>query len=695
MGRTSFARALAVATIVLAGSFPGLAQGSSPEVEVDVHAAELRVRVVVRLADPGPAALLARLVANATGEADEVRHEVPAGPAGRSVEAWLAALDGPGDYRLLAEILSGGERTVHKRDVHVPRTEEGHAEARAQVTVEEPHVEIVLTNDDVNRPKNKTAGSAVVTRARVRGSPSLGIDHVTVEVFREGLLVEHERIPVDPASADVALEHRYERSPLREGSYVLRMRAGSASVDRTFSIVPSKPAGQLSLDTTTLVPDRAAALRGFVSVASRNFGSGPLDPESAAPFAKLEVKLWSGSRLASEPFELAVEQALRSSVWGNWTLSDRTHRAAGYRVADGLGLLDLPFAVHVPAAARAGFYRASAYVDGTLVGSATFELLPVPRLKAVRLPAGAEPGQTIALSVDGDLSTAQSLAVELLDAKTGSELVAWTVNASNASLSVALPAPLRAGPALVRVSAFGPGGVLVESSDGTVLNRAQAALSILDAPPRVEVAPARNLDRGVWPVAPRHFEAVVNASDPNGDLHDSPRARILAPDGTPTGWNLTHDATRGSVRFEVPALARHGRYQLEAEAVDASGRRATALRPFEVGPVLRLAARIEEGPARASAAGTANWTLLVQNLGNVDLPRLHVDVRVGNVSANGAVRVAGTNESWSLVNGRAVIALPGTLQPHADVRLVVEPTLRGIAAGAHELRIRVVAPMAR
>ncbi|HVL48456.1 MAG TPA: hypothetical protein VM889_07865, partial [Candidatus Thermoplasmatota archaeon] len=525
---------------------------------------------------------------------------------------------------------------------HAPAPAPARAAAPVEAEVEDRPGTIALTSDSVNADgKLKAPGEAVVTRATVSDPNGLAdLVAVVVRVDRLGggrTTIHEDRIPLDPARTKASVEHRFALAPLREGTYALNLsaeRGRASTAERTFVITNAKPTLAASaLDPPRAFPAAAVPLAGNLTLADRNFGSGPLDPEPASAFRLLSVKLYRASTLVTDPaWQLSLGDAPAHAGRAVLDLANAT-RAGPWPAseADGAGRLTVPFSLVVPANAAAGDHHLSVYHASTptetpaLLGTVGFVVEPLPAVKTLVVePSTFLPGASV--RVAGTVEAGARLdGVRLVWTGPEGDLVpprVISVEGGAFAADLEAPSPLRAGLATTLRAEPLPGGAARATS-----------VKVANAPPTLALA--ARADGVAWGEGPvrvlpgvaRVIEVALAARDPNeAEARVAFTATLLDWNGAAVAGAARLEGASNATAFARVALAGDlaaGRYVLRATARDALGATGSADVAIEVGAWVSAGfptGRVALAPAPGGLEGRAPLALA----GNVRVGAVHV-----------------------------------------------------------------------
>ncbi|HWH08895.1 MAG TPA: hypothetical protein VNX21_06825, partial [Candidatus Thermoplasmatota archaeon] len=567
---------------------------------------------------PGPASL--RLLVSRDGEPQGDRdlgvRDLPAGTA--RVELPFLPAEGPGAYAV-ALAVDGAAGAPLRFDAH-----EAGATARVTWVVPDEPTRLALLDDPVNADgKLKSPGEAVVTRLRVEDANGMAdVRALAWHVLQGAAVVESGALALAaaPNATGATVEHRHARVPLAAGEYLLVLRANGAEARRTFAIRDVAPTlAALRLDNVT--PDAETTLRAEALLADRNGWSAD---------AALEARVYRGS--ARLPWAVALDAPRVQAENATFAL-----------------------AVTVPAGAAPGPHRVSLYAAGALVGSAGFEVLPVPRLAGV----AAEPrDDALALHVN---LTAPGL-VDVLLAGDGAALRttrALPAGASTLALDAPADAPRLRWNVTLRAREGGPALGHAEGEWRRDLPR-----PVLDLQPvRVHPAPAWRVAAAGWDLA----GAEANVT-------------LVRWDGQPVEPRASFDGER----LALGAPLEPGRYAMTLTLRLPNGTRAAAQASFDVAPWVRVAL------GEAVVRGDGTVVLPVHNAGAAVRGLV---VEVEGLPGAPALEAGGASHAPRARAGRHVFDAP--LAAGEGATLVLKLPQGPLASGAHEARVRVLALGAR
>lgn len=563
--------------------------------------------------------------------------DLPAGATRLNV-SFLPA-EGPGDYAV-SLVLDGAASpplTFHVEGSHG-------ASAQVSFAVPDEPTWLNLTSDGVNADgKLKSPGDDVITRATVHDGNGLGDLDPALRWSVDGAGYHDEGtlpLPATPSSPDASVEHRWHASPLANGTYRLTLsatRGGSplANATRTF-VVKEIPPTLAPLAVPDATPDADVSLPVDVTLADRNGAPGA---------GTLEARLYRGSQRAD-----GLDAAFAG---GNATVDLARGQPRG--VADGAGLTAYPLTIRVPAGAAPGQVRLSVLLNGTLLGSATFNVTALPTLANVTATPEGD-----ALRIEASGSGQGILHVELRDGNATNAADAPFVNGS-AHAILAAPSPAR----LLRWNA-----TLLARDGGAPLAWREEAWA--RASPNVTLRLLRGLPR---------LPAAWSVEAPGWDLAGA-RANVTFTrwDGAPEP-NLTASLDGSTLEARGPPSLAPGRYAMAVRLAFANGTVGLANATLDAGPWIRVhlgAANVTGRDARLPLA----------NDGGLAVRRLVVEVD-GNLTAsllvNGTAMAPHVSASGRLVFDGLALA-PGD-SAVLDVRLPDGP----LPAGAHAAAVRVLA----
>lgn len=549
-----------------------------------------------------------------------------AGP--RAVDVAFLPAEGAGDYAVTL-LLDDAPRA----NVTFRVEDDGGSSTTVSWDVPDEPTSLTLTDDAVNADgKTKNPGEALLTRATIQDANGLAdLTALRALVLRNGSLVAVDEIPLPQDATSANVEHRFTRSPLASGAYLLVLRAQkgdavAAEASRTFVIRDVAPTAALALPD--IVPDEERRVPATVQVADRN---------GVAPDAAVEVRLYRGSTRV-EP------QGFQATLGPREPLADE----------NGSGRASHALTLRVPAGASPGSYRASVLVDGTLATSAPFQVLPLPRLASV------EPEATVErLRLLVNVTHAASVRVELTDGSARSTVTrALGPGITPIELDPVSNAPRLAWNVTLRAR---PDGPALDAADGEWRRDA--------ATPPLLVRPLRPLPR---------TPAIYGLGAEGWDLDGANATLTLARwDGVIV--DAAAQLREGRLRVDAPALAA-GRYQARLVLQLPNGTLGEATWDEDVAPWVRVTL------GNATVSGR-EARVPVRNDGGVALRGLLAE-------ADGARVVALETAGGTLVLPRAPgerVKLDATLAVGEEALLVLRLPDAPLRAGAHGATVRVLA----
>lgn len=583
-----------------------------------------------------------------------------AAPDGAAWNATVRALYGPGAYRFTLQ--AAGPRLANATaslDVDVPEVR--NASAAVNFTLDaaaapppppdaSQPTSLRFASDSVNADgKTKTPGVALITRVYVADADGLAdVRSVTFAYFRDAA---GERVPVatrvvaQPGAnltgspTQVLVEDRFDFSPMKDGAYVCRITAdgtpgGNATLERTFVLQDVQPDATLALAPSVL-PLRAGTLAGELTVSDRNFGTGPLDLGDVRALPLLRLALFSGSSRVSEAgWAIAAGTLEGASLDLDLRGEGARSTAFRYEALNGTGRLHVPVTVRVPEAAPAGTYRLSVALNGTLA-SASFDVLPVPRVLKVWLNGTALPGDALALAAD--VSGADAVQDVAIQAPWGTLLVPA---AAHVEATLVPPADWVPGPdGNLTVLARVDGDRVLVDTAGVALNARTVPLPSTNAPPLLLASLAvseASIAGDAWlhPGAAGKLKVRVRASDANAPADVAEElgpieVRVLDAQGRDVNWTGTGawPPTTRAFALTPPPGAERGRYTIALHVADVHGAEARTALFVNLGMRFRLEVAAENGTVAFAPEGEELAArVLVRNAGNSATATLAVQV---------------------------------------------------------------------
>lgn len=580
-----------------------------------------------------------------------------------AIDRSVLARHGPGNYSLTAHLDGPDvEPLTLTEQVHVPAPPEDD-ELELNVTVEPGEPSVNFTDDSVNADgKRKRPGDTLITRLETTYAETVNVT-VTRSVGNASVMLARETLEVD-ASGEA--EHRFTHDVLPSGLLRVTATAGNSSVTRTAQIQDLNPDASATLPAEALADGRT--LSGTITLEDPNHGSTPMDPGPIWGLPDVTWRVLKGS-LTAEGFNVSIgpfsggpEGTAETSrvPWPNGT--------SWADVTDGQA--EIPVEVTPPLDVDPGTYTLSLYdPDGDRLGGASIELTPTPTLGLdAETPLPGEPWRFNVTISDPVPGTSAHVVLNVTD----EDPVFWTF-VENTSKEIVLPEPMAAG-ANVTLNATGdwPGRPSPPTPDAAL------PLTIPDVPPELDLHPSVDevpvpAPLALHPAAGHTVRLNPQAVDPNGDPVET-SARVLAPDGTATGWA---NVTEAGPVIEVPAGPSPGRYTVEATATsqNASTTRTLAL---DVGEITRV--RLA-GPTSLTLNEGASTTteVTLTNAGTVPL-------------TSGLIAVdADTGLDVALLDNGTRLALdepvPLELAPGMARTFTLEVTAAADAEGARSLRL--------
>lgn len=453
----------------------------------------------------------------------------------RRVETRFLPIEGPGDYAV--RLVIGNETSPSLRFA----VADGDGASRdVTITIPDAPTTLELTNDSVNADgKTKSPGEELITRATLADANGVSKHHVRYRIDDQD---EGEVAFAATANATKAsIELRFSRFPIAAGAHRLTLVSGNATATRTF-IIRDVPATLENATLPPVIPDDNRTHSFDFVVKDKNGFDHPI-----------ETRIYRGSTRLDLP---------------NTTTLTTEGAQARLRID-----------IAIPARFTPGAYRISVYDNGTLAGSAPFEVRPLPTF-----------GQITAVA-EGDGTRVE-------------------VNGSGEGF--VNDEPLRSGRATLRFETLNWSLALRARLEGPELETRNG--SWVSATVNVEPA-----GRHAWRLSSTGFD--LSAASVNTTLRRWDGQEMAVP------WTVSGT----TLRVTLPPTIEQGRYDASATLLLPNGSALRASWSFEPAPWVRLA--LGEPVVNGSEA-----RILVTNAGGVPIRRLVFEAENFTVvSLNGTI----------------------------------------------------------